>query len=243
MTNFIDIDPKRQDTLSNIANHGLSGGTWSSFKVALKALGRWSSDSGVIMEFPLSNKQVLTSWPGCPSATSPRRLSMYIYLARIRQCYLTEGVDLSILRTPVVSLVLEGQKQLDVIRKQDGEDNSPLPITPMMLKLVKSEIKQSDEPSEDKLLIWAVATLAFNGRFRIHELLAQKISSFNPCHTLLARDVAIKNKEVTILQITLKSQKTDKSGSKVIVDVHESKGPLCPIRAYDKWRRHCISTR
>jgi len=242
----LGIDPKWQDTLSNIANHGLSAGTWSSYKTALKALGRCSADSGVSMEFPLNHKQVLTfvAWMSKHNLTQK---TINVYLAGIRQCHLTEGVDLPILRTPVVSLVLEGQKRLDAIKKQDGEDSSRLPVTPTMLKLFKHEIKLSDEPSEDKLLIWAVATLAFNGGFRIHELLAHKISSFDPRHTLLAQDVArktikIRNKEVTILQITLKSQKTDKSGSKVIVDVYESKGPLCPIRAYDKWRRLCPST-
>lgn len=236
----MNIDKKWLAVLSDIANHGLSRGTWSSYKTALKALKCCEYDTNTRMGFPLKPNQVLTfiAWM---SKRGLAEKTINVYLSGIRQCHLTEGVDLPILRTPVVNVVLEGKKHLDTIKKLDGDDSSRLPITPTLLKLLKAELQQGQLCAEDKRLAWAVATIAFNGGFRVHELLSQKVYSFDPRHTLLGQDiikrsVRIHNKKVEILQVTLKTHKTDKTGSKVIVDVYESNGPFCPVRAFDKWK-------
>lgn len=235
----MDIDPKWLSTLTDIANHGLSQGTWSSYKTALKALRTCEKEENSRMSFPLGQKQILTfiAW------LSKRGLSqktINVYLAGIRQCHLTEGVDLPILRTPVVNLVLEGKKHVDCNEKSGG-DTSRLPVTPTMLKILRIELGESSMCKEDKLLVWAVSTLAFNGGFRVHELLAKKSSSFDPFVTLLGRDLTLKKVKINnisteILQVLIKSQKSDRIGAQVIVDVYESRGTLCPVRAYKKWK-------
>lgn len=241
----MDIDPKWLSTLTDIANHGLSQGTWSSYKTALKALKNCEMEESSSMRFPLGQKQVLTfiAW------LSKRGLSqktINVYLSGIRQCHLTEGVDLPLLRTPVVNLVLEGKKHIDT-NKEIGEDSSRLPVTPTMLKILKIELSESDMCREDKRLVWAVSTLAFNGGFRVHELLSKKASSFDPLITLLGRDLTLKkikinNKKTEILQVLIKSQKSDRIGAQVIVDVYESQGSLCPVKAYKKWKTTCSNS-
>ena len=94
--------------------------------------------------------------------------------------------------------------------------------------------------SERKLLIWTIATIAFCGGFRIHEILPQNSSSFDPSKTLLGRDVAIEdikvnNKTCSTLQICLKTEKTRKTGGHTIVDIYENGGDICAVRAFKKW--------
>ena len=38
-------------------------------------------------------------------------------------------------------------------------------------------------------LVWAVITMAFNGSFRVHELLSREEHKFDPSSTLLAKNV------------------------------------------------------
>jgi len=91
--------------------------------------------------------------------------------------------------------------------------------------------------------VWAVATLAFHGGFRIHELLARQESSFDPDFTLLTEDVVIvEDKSGKKLTVRLKSPKEDRTGKVVVVDIHETKGSLCPIRAFENWRRGSQTT-
>ena len=116
-----------------------------------------------------------------------------------------------------------------------------LPVTPTSMKLFKLDLKESSLSREMKHLVWSVAALAFNGAFRIHELLSWTSSQFDPNFTLLGRDVNLKTikvagKKVSILQVKIKSPKTDRVGADTIVDVYESGGPLCPLRAFSNWR-------
>ena len=239
--NSLDLDENWKALLAETANYGLSKGTWSSYKSALKALKACSVETACPMSFPLGQKEVLTfvAWMtkrGLAAKTAN------VYLAGIRQCHLVKGVELPVLRTPVVNLVLEGKKHKETEIKKTEGDTSRLPMTPTLLKILKEEIRTSTLVTEDKLLLWTVATLAFNGGFRIHELLARKVASYDPLSTLLGKDIKLKNcrvggKKIRTLQILIKSEKKDRIGVGTIVDVYESEGPLCPIKAFLKWEK------
>ena len=54
------MDRKWSDLLVKVANHGLSRGTWSSYKTALKALGKCAQHTGQDIHFPLKQEQTLT---------------------------------------------------------------------------------------------------------------------------------------------------------------------------------------
>ena len=225
--------------LAVVANHSLAVSTWSSYNTAAKMLQRCGSETSTRMNFPLSENQVLVfiAWMierGLAAST------MESYMAGIRQTHLASGVCLPILRTPLIKQILEGKKHLDSISKRLQQKPVRLPVTPDIMKLLKGEIKDSALEPESKLLLWSVATLAFAGAFRIHELLARNESAFDPLFTLLSADISIKsiniNKEkVQILQVRIKSEKADRVGADTIVDVYQSGGPLCPLKAFNKW--------
>ena len=226
-------------SLAITANHGLAKSTWSSYTTAAKMLLKCGEETGVRMSFPLAEQQVLVfiAWlidRGLSAST------METYMAGIRQTHLANGVCLPILRTPLVKQILEGKKHLDAIERRLQLKPIRLPVVPAVMALLKNEIKISTLHRELKLLIWSVATLAFSGAFRIHELLSRTEGTFDPLYTLLARDLTLRSlhvqkDKIKILQVRLKSEKTDRVGADTIVDVYRSDGPLCPVRAYKKW--------
>ena len=52
-------------------------------------------------------------------------------------------------------------------------------------------IRKSTWDIEKKRLVWAVCCLAFNGSFRVHELLSRETRSYDPTSTLLRRDITL----------------------------------------------------
>ena len=235
----LQISVSWKDALARVANHSLAVSTWSSYNTAARMLQKCELETGSSMGFPLAESQVLIfiAWMierGLAAST------MDSYLAGIRQTHLASGENLPLLRTPLIKQILEGKKHLDSIDKRLHLKPVRLPVTPDVMKLLKGEIKDSGLDPELKLLLWSVATLAFSGAFRIHELLARKESSFDPIFTLLSTDLSLKtlriNKdEVQILQVRIKSEKADRVGADTIVDVYQSGGPLCPVKAFNKW--------
>lgn len=69
---------------------------------------------------------------------------------------------------------------------------------------------------EKKRLVWAVVTMAFNGSFRVHELLSRDPHKFDPSSTL-------------------KSPKERRLKMGVAVDVFPTASYLCPVAAYGKY--------
>jgi hypothetical protein len=145
------------------------------------------------------------------------------------------------LRQGIVNQVLKGKRNIEQVEKRSREDKGRLPVTLTLMKLIKETIRAAAWKNEKKLLVWAVCALAFHGSFRIHEILCRKESSYDPDFTLLGQDVKLLDhtwgdgQNSKVLQVTLKCPKESKTGQAALVDVYETGGPTCPIRAYCKW--------
>ena len=88
-------------------------------------------------------------------------------------------------------------------------------------------------------MIWSVATLAFSGGFRIHELLSRERLSFDPTVTLLGKDVVLNGTDKNPhLQILLNTQKSDRVGKNEVVEVFGTDNFFCPIKAYKKYTKY-----
>ena len=96
-------------------------------------------------------------------------------------------------------------------------------------------------------MIWSVCTLAFNGAFRVGELLSKTARSFDPLNVLLRRDVWISNrvtggKKVAIMNVRLKSSKESLASVRgVVVEVFENGTMFCPVKAYLHYVSLCVS--
>ncbi len=115
-------------------------------------------------------------------------------------------------------------------------------MTITLMKLLKEKLRRWEKDDVTKLMVWAVCSLAFHGAFRIHELLCRNEAWFDPAYDLLCEDIRTTSvteggQVTTVITVKLKCPKEQKDGKTVLVDVFESGGPICPVRAFSKWQR------
>lgn len=236
-----NVSERGKELLANAANHSLAKKTWSSYSTAIKMLERCGEETDTLVSFPLTEDKVLTflAW------LMERNLStstINTYLSGIRQAHLISGVEPPVLRSAIINQILEGSKKMDALKVRLGEKPKRLAISPLILRTWKAELIASPKYSNtDKLMLWAIAVLAFQGGFRIHEILSRYNRHFDPSFCLLKRDLTIKKlvigrETVNIIQVRVKSEKKDRIGVDTLVDVYESNGQFCPVRALMKWR-------
>ena len=105
-----------------------------------------------------------------------------------------------------------------------------LPITVHMLEKIRSSLTASADP--DKLVMWAIASSAFFGFFRLGELLPVSPASFHPSKSLTWGDVAVNShSNPTMVQFHLKTSKCDQFGAGSDVVVSRTDNQLCPVSA------------
>ena len=228
-----------KEYLAAIANHSLAKKTWSAYQTAGTLLIKCQTETNISMSLPLDDGKVLTYVAWLLSRGLQSR-TISTYLAGLRQVHLAKGILIPVLRPEIVKQLLTGASNLERIKSRLGLKVTRLPVTITLMKLLKIEIKDSQDSKEMKRLLWAVATILFNGAFRIHELLSRTERQFDPCFTLMNSDIKIKtirinNSTTKVIQIRVKSPKTDRIGADTIVDVYESNEPICPVRALEKW--------
>ena len=111
-----------------------------------------------------------------------------------------------------MKLILNGQNNLEKLMEKIESKSKRVPVTIPILKLIKKNVRKSSLSKVRKTLIWAIATLAFTGGFRIHELLSRERQSYDPFVTLLGKDHVLKeNDKYPHIQILLKTQKKGRS--------------------------------
>jgi hypothetical protein len=160
------------------------------------------------------------------------------YLSGLRQLRILKGMEPPVIRTSLVKFLLQRKKNRDNITARSISKPKRLPITMSVMRLIKEEVKVWDVSLDQKLLVWAIATVAFHGAFRIHKLLCQVKSEFDPDFTLLNQDVKIKTDELGAksLEVKLKCPKENRNGKVVIIDIFKLGGTLCPMNAFTRWR-------
>ena len=236
----LELPETMKEALAKIANHSLAARTWSTYRTVENQLQRCQEETGTLMNFPLKDKEVIIFIHWLFESRKVSSSTVNSYLAGLRQLHLVNGVEIPLLRPPIVAQLLEGKKNVEIIIARQEKKQKRLPVTLNVMKLLKLEIKRMDGSQVDKALLWAVSTIAFNGCLRIHELLARKETEFDPEFTLLNRDILVKQitvskTETTLLQIRLKSPKEDRIGKDKIIDVYQSNGIICPVKAYKRW--------
>ena len=233
----LGLEEETAQRLAEMGNMGLAKSTWSNYKTAEKMLIRCEEETGKEMKLPLDQERILTyiDWlinRGVKHGT------ICSYLSGIRQLHLTKGYTNTIIRTELVNLILAGKKNKDVLEKEDNNRKGRLPVTVNVMKLIKAELRDSKMVTEEKLLVWAVSCIAFNGAFRIHELLCREEGKYDSRTTLLEKDIKlIRDKESgkQVLLIWLKWPKEDRAGKGIEVEVFETESEICPVRAIKKW--------
>ena len=152
------------------------------------------------------------------------------YLAAVRSMQITLGLpdprDSSSL--PILKRVQAG-----IRRARLNKANPPqvrLPITANVLDKIRSSLDQSSNPH--KVLLWAIACMAFFGFFRLGELLLDTPGAFVPSASLAWGDVAVDCQTTpTKVKIHLKKSKCDQFGTGADIILGRTLKPLCPVAA------------
>jgi hypothetical protein len=134
---------------------------------------------------------------------------------------------------------------LEATEKRRRVYKGRLPVTLALLKMLKHRIRSQKWPTSKKFLVWAVCSIAFHGGFRIHELLARSSTIFDPDFTLLGQDAKIQHclidgRQTKCIEIRVKNPKESKAGSIAIIDVFETGGQTCPVKAFEKWEKQHV---
>jgi hypothetical protein len=159
------------------------------------------------------------------------------YLAGIRQLHIVKNIDPPTIRSALVKLILKGVANRDGIQKRSQGSSGRLPMTINTMLIFKNTIASSHLSVADKRLVWAVATLAFAGAFRMGELLSKHESTFDPDFTLLTKDVNISadTRGAAAIHICLKCPKETRVMTPTVVDVFRNDGQICPVKAFSAW--------
>ena len=111
------------------------------------------------------------------------------YLAGMRNVHIMQGYEEPNLKSGFIKQIIRGKKNMEFVEKR-GIDIR-LPVTFTLLRLLKEKIRRWDQLNSRRLLIWTVCTVAFHGSFRIHEILSQNASFYDPDFTLLTNNARL----------------------------------------------------
>ena len=226
------------ESITKWGNLGVAKSTWSSYKTAQFMLEKCQSDTGISMALPLSHKKTLVYIDWLARTRKLKGATIKTYLAGVRQMHVVRGLEPPELRTGLVRLVLKGIENADGISTREKGLVGRLPMTKNAMLLFKQLIRNSLYTDQDKMLFWAVATLAFAGAFRIHEILSRTEATFDPSFTLLKEDVTTSQTEgQVVIHIKLKCPKESRSAAPTIVDIFQNNSQLCPVKAFLKWTK------
>lgn len=236
----LNIPEATRRSLAHISNHAIAKKTWSSYKTAEKMLDRCRRETEQKLDLPLSNESTLIFVDWLLRIRKVKAGTINTYLSGIRQLHIILGLEEPGLRSGQVSLVMKGLANLEATEKRRSVHKGRLPVTLALLKILKHRIRSQNWDTNKKLLVWAVCTMAFHGGFRIHELLARSSSTFDPDFTLLGQDAkiqlcSIEGRQTKCIEVRVKNPKESKAGSIAIIDVFETGGQTCPVKAFEKW--------
>ena len=232
----LQIPEEVKEALADLGNHGLSKSTWSNYRTAERMLLKCQKDRKRCMELPLGQEEVLIFVDWLVRDRKVKHGTVTSYLAGVRQAHVSRGMGVPVIRTDLVNLILAGKKNVERMGNLRRESRTRLPVTLGVMKLLKATLREAEMNLQEKLLTWTVACIAFNGSFRIHELLAKEEKKFDPIFTLLEEDLGITAGEGGgVILVNVKWPKEEKNGREFTVEVFETGGPNCPVKALKKW--------
>ena len=235
------VEPTAAKTLATFANFGISQSTWSSYRTVENHLERCKADTGKDLCLPFNLEKTLTFVAWLLDVRKVKAITIEKYLSGLRMVHMAQGSDLPCLREPIVKLILTGRKNWDNIKEKLEGKKKRDPVTVDMMKFLKKKLVTIDWPPQKKILFHAVTTLAWHGSFCIHELLSRESKHFDPTVTLLWGDIQLDTiapggKNTGVMNIFLKSPKSDRIGAGQRVDVFESGNFMCPFKAFNKYK-------
>jgi len=233
------LDKRTAKNIADMGNFGLSKSTWSNYSTARKMLEKCKRETGREMEIPLGQGDTLAFIDWLDRERKVKHGTICSYLAGIRQIHILEGYSSTKIRTELVNLVLAGKQNKETLEKKTRKEDR-LPVTLVVMKLIKATLRESKLSNYEKILTWTVCCLCFNGAFRIHEILCKEKWKYDKRFTLLGKDIKLveEKKGKSMIIVNVKWPKEEKKGKDVEVELYETGTDICPVRALRKfWKQ------
>ena len=207
---------------------GLAHSTRKSYQAAMRRFYKFCTTYSINTPFPLS-EQLLCSYAAFLADQGLTPQTIKSYLSALRNLQLTLGLPDPREKSSMPILKSASWHQED--RFQKGQPPKiRLPITTHLMRRIKHALDTSLNP--EKEAVWAVASTAFFGFFRLGELLPDSAKSFDKKMCLSWGDVAVDDRVAPkMIQVHLKRSKCDQFGSGADVVVGITGDELCPIAA------------
>jgi hypothetical protein len=225
------------NSLATLGNLGIAKATWSTYKTARTMVEKCERETKIDLSLPFNQRKVLVFIDWLVRIRKLKGTTVSSYLAGVRQMHVVRNIDPPVMHSALVKLVLKGIANRDGIAKRRNGATGRLPMTVNMMRIFKNTIASSHLNTNDQRLVWAVATMAFTGAFRIGELLSKLESTFDPDFTLLKQDVSVSVTEngKSVIHVTLKCPKESKNAAPTVEDLFQNDGHICPVKAYLTW--------
>ena len=226
--------------LTDMANMGLSESSHRVYKTAINHIKKCEIEKGVCLDLPFDLSKVLHFLNYLLIDRKVKSNTCEKYLSGIRMLHLTKGLDAPALRPAIVTLLLKGRENFEQIQETLNKKEKRIPVTVIVMKLLKRRIRKIDWTESKKRLVWAVCCICWNGSFRIHEVLSKKRAEFDPLTTLLEQDTKLQQCEIQgkkewVLSIFLKTQKQQRVGNGTKIEIFCNDSFMCPTKAVKHW--------
>lgn len=154
------------------------------------------------------------------------------YLAAVRFRNIELGFSTNFEHMHQLNMILRGIKRLK------GASCRPkrLPITPEIMRILKTRLRSSDYALQDQSMLWSAFTTAFFGFLRSSEFCCLSKHSFNRNSTLLLKDVSFVD-DAVLIQIKVSKADPFRDGKQVRLAA--SGNSICPLRALKNHVRFC----
>jgi hypothetical protein len=237
----LGLDDVVKRELEEAARHSVARKTWATYSTAERLLGKFCKEKKKTLNFPIEERDLLSfiHWLAYERGVSAATINGYI--AGVRKIHIIRGFAEPQLRTQLVKMVLDGRKNMEAADRLRRRVQGRQPVTVDILKVIKNRLVEWQANNTDKVSMWAVCTLLFNGALRGGEVLSRSAFTFDPACTLLRADIAVvedcKDRRKNMVQLRVKMPKEDRKGEVTVVDIYQTEDDICPVRAVKKWSR------
>ena len=152
--------------------------------------------------------------------------SVRCYLSAVRHWHISQGGGDPLANSLRLQLALKGLR-----RKKPRASDSRLPITPYILKRIRSVLATNPKKC-DNIMLWAACCLGYFAFLRSGEMTIPSAEKFDSGWHLTPLDIAVDNvKHPSFMQVRLKGSKTDQTRLGVNLYLGRTFNDLCPVAA------------
>lgn len=233
----LGVKRDKVELATRLANCSLASTTWRLQSSIEKVWMRCAQDWDIDLSFPWSVGKCLNfiTWmkETGKSASTARQ-----YLSGVKQEHKRKRKDTEAFDSFMVKTLLGGFDNLDSDPK-----SSRIPITPQIMRVLKTNIFNTDWPRYNKHIIWLLAVLMFHGALRSSDILSDKVDTITEGRTMKWEDLrveeeAVEGMKLRIVKMRVKAPKNLKSMKSVEVELLENGGFMCPVKTLERMKRY-----